>query len=73
MVNGAIESFVRAASIEMPRGLRINVVSPTVISESLPKYGSYFRGFEAVSAHRAALAYSKSVEGLQTGQVYLVE
>lgn len=72
MVNGAIESFVYAASIEMPRGLRINVVSPTVILESMPQYASYFRGFEPIPAHRAALAYSKSVEGLQTGQVYRV-
>lgn len=73
MVNGAIESFVRAASIEMTNGLRINAVSPTIISEAMPKYASYFRGFEPVPANRAALAYSKSVEGLQTGQTYRVE
>lgn len=72
MVNGAIDSFVHAVSIEMPRGLRINAVSPTVILEAMPKYASYFRGFEPVPVNRAALAYSKSVEGLQTGQVYLV-
>lgn len=72
MVNGAIESFVQAASIEMPRDLRINVVSPTVILEAMPKYAPYFRGFEPIPASRAALAYSKSVEGLQTGQVYRV-
>lgn len=72
MVNGAIESFVYAASIEMPRGLRINVVSPTVILEAMPKYAPYFRGFEPVPVSRAALAYSKSVEGLQTGQIYRV-
>ena len=72
MVNGAIESFVYAVSIEMPRGLRINAVSPTVILEAMPKYAPYFRGFEPVPVSRAALAYSKSVEGLQTGQVYRV-
>lgn len=72
MVNGAIESFVQAASIEMPRGLRINVVSPTVLLESMPKLASYFRGFDPVPANRVALAYSKSVEGLQTGQIYTV-
>lgn len=73
MVNGAIDSFVMAAAIEMPRGLRINVVSPTVIAEAMENYGPYFRGYAPVSAARAALAYSKSVEGLQTGQVYRVE
>jgi NAD(P)-dependent dehydrogenase (short-subunit alcohol dehydrogenase family) len=72
MVNGALESFTRAAALELPRGLRLNTVSPTVIQESLPSYGPYFRGYEAVPAARAALAYSRSVEGAQTGQVYQV-
>ncbi|MCE9506922.1 MAG: short chain dehydrogenase [Alphaproteobacteria bacterium] len=72
LVNGALESFVRAAAVEMPRGLRINVVSPNVLVESMKAYESFFRGFEAVPASRAALAYSRSVEGLQTGQVYKV-
>jgi hypothetical protein len=27
-VNGALESFTRAAALELPRGIRINVVSP---------------------------------------------
>lgn len=71
-VNGAIDSFVKAAAIELPRGIRINAVSPTVLEESLPVYGPYFRGFDAVPARRVALAYSKSVEGAQTGQVYSV-
>ncbi|MGC2405200.1 MAG: short chain dehydrogenase [Candidatus Cybelea sp.] len=71
MVNGAIESFVRAAAIELPQH-RINAVSPTVLEESLAAYGAYFRGFEAVSAKRAALAFSKSIEGSQTGQIYSV-
>jgi NAD(P)-dependent dehydrogenase (short-subunit alcohol dehydrogenase family) len=72
LVNGALESFVRAAAIELPRGLRINVVSPTVVEESMDSYGPYFRGYKPVRASRAAIAYSKSVEGHQTGQVYKV-
>ncbi len=72
MVNGAVEAFVRSASIEMPRGLRINAVSPTVLTESMAEYGPYFRGYKSVSAADAALAYSKSVEGAQTGQIYKV-
>ena len=72
MVNGAIDAWVRAAAIEMPRGLRINVVSPTLVTESLPAFGPFFRGFETVPTARVALAYSRSVEGLQTGQVYKV-
>ena len=65
MVNGALESFVRAAAI--------NAVSPSVIEESMDAYGAYFRGFEPVPAKRVALAFSRSVEGLQTGQIYRVE
>lgn len=72
MVNGALDAFVKAAAIEMPRSLRINIVSPTVITEALDKYAAYFPGVESVSAARAAQAYVKSVLGAQTGQVYSV-
>lgn len=72
LVNGALESFVRAAAIELPRGLRINAVSPTVLEEAMSSYGPYFRGYKPVPAGQAALAYSKSVEGKQTGQVYRI-
>jgi NAD(P)-dependent dehydrogenase (short-subunit alcohol dehydrogenase family) len=72
MVNGALEGFVVGAAIEMPRGIRINIVSPTVLTESMDAYGPFFRGFESVPAARVALAYSKSVEGKQTGQIYRV-
>lgn len=72
-VNAAVEAFVRAAAIEFPRGVRINAVSPTVVVESMEAFGAYFRGFEPAPAARVALAYSRSVEGGQTGQVYPVE
>ncbi|WP_374349527.1 short chain dehydrogenase [Chitinimonas sp.] len=72
MANGAIEAFARAAAIELPRGIRVNVVSPTVLQESMDSYGPYFRGFVPVAAAKVAQAYSKSVEGAQTGQVYKV-
>ncbi|MFN7097325.1 MAG: short chain dehydrogenase [Gammaproteobacteria bacterium] len=72
MVNGALEGFVKSAAIEMPNNTRINLVSPTVIAEAMNNYAPYFRGFLPVSAAQAALAYSKSVEGKQTGQVYRV-
>ena len=73
LVNGAVESFGTAAAVELLPGLRINVVSPAVLQESRPSYGPYFRGTEPVSAKRVALAYSRSVEGAQTGKVYRVE
>jgi len=71
-VNAAVEGFVRAAACELPRGLRINAVSPTVLSEAWDAYADFFPGFEPVSAARAALAFQRSIEGVQTGQVYKV-
>lgn len=70
MVNAAIDGFVKGAAIEMPRGLRINAVSPTLVEESIDIYGPYFRGYVPVPVATVALAFSKSVEGAQTGQVY---
>ncbi|CAB5517473.1 hypothetical protein LMG26857_06568 [Achromobacter anxifer] len=70
-VNMAIDGFVRGAAVEL-RGVRINSVSPTVLTESLESYGPYFQGFESAPASRVALAYSRSVEGAQTGRVFRV-
>ena len=72
MVNSALEGFVRGAAIELARGVRINVVSPTLLTESLDAYGAFFPGCETVPAARVALAYSRSVEGAQTGQTFKV-
>ena len=71
-VNAAVEGFVLGASIEMPRGLRINAVSPGVLEESMDKIGSFFRGHVPVPGRKVALAYSKSVEGRLNGRVFSV-
>lgn len=70
-VNGALESFVMAAANELP-GLRINAVSPTVLTEALESYGPFFPGFESAPASRVALAYRRSVDGVESGKVYRV-
>ncbi len=72
MANGALNGFVIGAAIEMPRSIRINIVSPTILSESMDKLSDYFHGFLPVPAVHVALAYSKSTEGAQTGQIYRV-
>ncbi|MEO6626522.1 MAG: short chain dehydrogenase [Burkholderiaceae bacterium] len=72
MANAAIEGFARAAAIEMPRGIRINVVSPGVLDESPAHVFELFAGFEPVPAARVAQAYLRSMEGGQTGQVFTV-
>lgn len=70
MVNAAINGFVVGAAIELPRGIRINAVSPTILQESMHLYGPFFRGYQPVAASTVALSYVKSVEGAQTGKIY---
>lgn len=72
LVNGALEAFVRSAAVELPRGLRINAVSPGVLVESMDAYAPFFRGFEPVTAARAALGFARSVEGADTGKTYRI-
>ena len=72
LVNGALEAFVRNAALELPRGLRINAVSPGVLVESMDAYAPFFRGFEPVTAARAALGFARSVEGADTGKTYRI-
>ena len=69
-VNGGLEAFVAAAAAELPRGMRLNAVSPSVIEESLSKYGDFFPGFAAVPVSDVASAFVKSVEGIHTGRIY---
>jgi nucleoside-diphosphate-sugar epimerase len=52
--------------------IRINAVSAGIVAETKDKYAPLFDGFEPVSARRVAVAYTRSVQGGQTGQVYRV-
>lgn len=71
--NGALAGFVKSAAIEMPRGLRVNVVSPGMLDVSAPRYGALFHGHRPVSSDDVGLAYAKCVEGALTGQVVIVD
>lgn len=66
--NGAVEGFVRAAAIELGKGIRINAVSPTVIENS-PQYFPYFPGDIPVTMQQLEYGFRKSVFGANTGQV----
>jgi NAD(P)-dependent dehydrogenase (short-subunit alcohol dehydrogenase family) len=72
VANGALEAFVMAAAIELPRGIRINTVSPTVLVEATSHHGA-FPGFAQVSAAAVGQAYVKAVEGAHTGHVYALD
>jgi NAD(P)-dependent dehydrogenase (short-subunit alcohol dehydrogenase family) len=67
LVNAALEGFGRAAALEAPRGIRVNVVSPSWITETLQKLGRPLTGGIPVAS--VAQAYVRSVEGGETGQV----
>lgn len=67
-VNALVEGFVRAAASELPRGVRINCVSPTVLAES-PAYHRYFPGFVPVPARDVALAYLRSISNPYNGRI----
>ncbi|CAB4336847.1 MAG: short chain dehydrogenase [Actinobacteria bacterium] len=71
LANGALESFVIAAAIDLPRGIRINIVSPTILKEN-EKAHSFFPGFEQVTLKQVTDAYVKSVDGWHTGQIFKV-
>lgn len=70
-VNGAVESFVRAAALEIAPA-RINAVCPTILAESSAKAGHLFPGIEPVTAAQVANAYVRSIEGAETGQILQV-
>ena len=72
-VNGAISAFVRSASLEMPRGIRINAVSPALLEVSIERFKGAFPGHLPVSSARAGLAYVKSVEGALNGQFIIAD
>ena len=67
LVNAAIEAFARAAALELPRRLRINVVSPPWVSETLTAMGRDPSG--GLPATAVAASYVESVEGTRSGSV----
>ncbi|MFK0009515.1 short chain dehydrogenase [Paenarthrobacter sp. NPDC090520] len=72
LANGALESFVISAATELPRGIRINIVSPTVLEGSEEFYDA-FPGFNHISPAAVGRAFLKSVDGVQTGQIYALD
>jgi NADP-dependent 3-hydroxy acid dehydrogenase YdfG len=71
--NAALGGFVFGAAIELPRRLRVNVVSPGLLGQSEVRYGNFFSGHERVPSDRVGRAFAKSVEGAITGQVIIVQ
>jgi NAD(P)-dependent dehydrogenase (short-subunit alcohol dehydrogenase family) len=66
LVNAALEGFVMGAAIEIQRGLRVNLVSPPWITETLRALGMDSKG--GIPAAICARAYVAAVEGRETGK-----
>ncbi len=68
LVNGAIHSFVNAASNELERGIRLNVVAPGAIAGDFPE-DKKFAGYFPIPIEEAIKMYSQSLTENITGQI----
>ncbi|MCM2256758.1 MAG: short chain dehydrogenase [Vicinamibacteria bacterium] len=67
LVNLGLEGFARAAALDLPRGLRVNVVSPPWVEETLKAYG--MTGIPGLPASVVARAYARAVSTGASGTV----
>ena len=67
LVNAGVEAFARAAALEAPRGIRVNVVSPPWVKETLVAMG--MDPGPGKAAADVAMAYVTSLTGSMTGAV----
>ncbi|GAA2339194.1 short chain dehydrogenase [Streptomyces caniferus] len=66
LVNTGLEGFVRNAADELPRRLRINLISPGWIKETLERMGA--DGTDGTPVAEVARAYVAAVEGAVHGE-----
>ena len=69
MVNGAIHSFVKAASLELKQGQRLNAVSAGMVEDAYGKYKDYFLGHNPVAMRKVVNGYVRSVIGKDNGNI----
>ena len=67
LVNAALEGFVRAAALEAPRGIRVNVVSPPWVTDTLRALG--MDPAPGLPPSAVAQAYVEAVEGTANGTI----
>lgn len=70
IINNGIHGFAISAAPELLRqGLRVNVVSPGLVADSVEKLGKAFPGYNHIPMEDVGQAYVKSVMGHQSGQI----
>jgi NAD(P)-dependent dehydrogenase (short-subunit alcohol dehydrogenase family) len=67
IVNAGVEAFVRSAGLELKDRLRVNVVSPGWVAETLQSMGK--NPADGVPAAQVARAYKRALDGGMTGEV----
>ena len=67
--NGALNMCVSTLAAEYAGKLRINVVSPSIIENSVDHYGMLFDGFEPTSNKSIIHAYRRTISAPITGRV----
>ena len=69
LVSGVLtDEYMHGGTIGLPRGLRINCVSPTVLAESV-QYHAYFTGFIPVPVWEVGQAYLRAMSTPITGRI----
>ena len=67
--NGALNMCVSTLAAEYAGKLRINIVSPSIIENSVDHYGMLFDGFEPSSNESIIHAYRRTISAPITGRV----
>ncbi len=69
MVNGGIHSFVKAASLELKNGHRLNVVAAGMVEDAYEKYKDYFPGHNPIPMNKVVNGYIRSIFGKGNGEI----
>ncbi|WP_244813698.1 short chain dehydrogenase [Caballeronia sp. Lep1P3] len=69
IVNAGVEAFARVAALELHGRMRVNVVSPGWVAETLEAMGK--DASQGIAAAEVAKAYKRTIDEAITGQVLL--
>ncbi|UJH67437.1 short chain dehydrogenase [Allomuricauda sp. SCSIO 65647] len=69
MVNGGIHSFVKAASLELKKGHRLNAVTAGMVEDAYEKYKDYFPGHNPIPMKKVVNGYIRSIFGKGNGEI----
>lgn len=70
VISGALHSFVLSAAVELPRGMRINAVSPTLVADSADTFADHFPGMRPVPMAELVRHYLDCIDtGTDTGRI----